>query len=177
MARSPEDAILKGRWGRSAASRPEPGETAIVHAAADDVDDPAAKTEEERLILIPDTHKDLLERPLFAHMATVRPDGEIQNNPMWFAWDGEYVRMTTSTARQKFRNVEADPRVTLSVNDPDRPYRYLELRGRVVGVEPDTGGEFFGVLAERYGLDMDGPPSDRLLRVALLVEPVGSSYQ
>lgn len=127
--------------------------------------------------LIPKTHEDLLERPLFAHMATLRPEGEIQNNPMWFAWDGERVRMTTTKARQKFRNVVADPRVTLSIHDPDRPYRYLELRGRVVGVEPDPGGEFFGTLAERYGLGMDGPPTDRRLRVVLLFEPLRSSHR
>lgn len=160
----------------------------VVRAAADGIgsedglgdrgvrhDRPRRK--EECLDLIPDTHKDLLERPLFAHMATLRPDGMIQNNPMWFVWDGTHVRMTTSTARQKFRNLEADPRVTLSVNDPDRPYRYLELRGRLVGVEPDPEGGFFGSLAERYGLDLDGPLPDRQLRVVLVVEPFRSSYQ
>lgn len=121
--------------------------------------------------LVPETHIDLLERPLFMHMATLRPDGEIQSNPMWFAWDGEYLRMTTSTARQKFRNLEADPRVTLSIHDPERPYRYLELRGRVVELYPDPEGEFFGFLAERYGLDI-GVPSDRRQRVVLIVEPL-----
>lgn len=126
--------------------------------------------------LIPETHEDLLRRPLFAHMATLRPDGEIQSNPMWFAWDGERVRMTTSTARQKFRNVEADPRVTLSVHDPDRPYRYLELRGRVVGADPDPEGEFFASLARRYGLDI-GAPSDRRLRMVLVIEPLQSSHR
>jgi PPOX class probable F420-dependent enzyme len=126
--------------------------------------------------LVPGSHEDLLERPLFAHVATMRPDGRIQANPMWYAWDGRYLRLTTSTARQKFRNVRADPRLTLSVHDPERPYRYLELRGEVVAVEPDPEGEFFDSLAERYGLRL-AELADRPLRVVLVVEPAQCSYQ
>ena len=127
--------------------------------------------------MIPDSHRDLLERPLFAHLATIRPDGMPQVNPMWFSWDGTFLRFTNTTRRRKFRNVTAEPRVAVSINDPDAPYRYLEVRGRVERIEPDPTGAFFLELAERYGLDMDGPPPDAADRVVLVVEPEATSQQ
>jgi PPOX class probable F420-dependent enzyme len=127
--------------------------------------------------MIPDSHRDLLERPLFAHLATIRPDGMPQVNPMWFSWDGTFLRFTNTTTRRKFRNVTAEPRVAVSINDPDAPYRYLEVRGRVERIEPDPTGAFFLELAERYGLDIDGPPPDAADRVVLVVEPEATSQQ
>ncbi|WP_211319859.1 PPOX class F420-dependent oxidoreductase [Quadrisphaera granulorum] len=125
---------------------------------------------------MPASHEDLLHRPLFGHVATLRPDGQIQVNPMWYLWDGARLRLTTSTPRQKFRNVTADDRLTMSVHDPDQPYRYLELRGRVEAVEPDPQGAFFDVLADRYQLTID-ELGDRPQRVVLVVRPEKASSQ
>ncbi|MYV29115.1 PPOX class F420-dependent oxidoreductase [Rhodococcus qingshengii] len=127
--------------------------------------------------IIPDTHADLLSRPLFAHLATIRPDGTPQANPMWFNWDGTYIRFTNTTTRRKSRNVALEPRVALSINDPDQPYRYLEVRGRVVAIDPDPDAELFMALAERYQLAMSGPPGDAPDRVIFVVEPTAVSYQ
>ncbi|GAA4974628.1 PPOX class F420-dependent oxidoreductase [Actinoplanes utahensis] len=127
--------------------------------------------------IIPDSYTDLLERPLFGHLGTVRDDGEPQVNPMWFSYDGEFLRFTNTTTRRKYRNVTGEPRVSLSINDPERPYRYLEVRGRVERIEPDTEGVFFASLADRYGLHMDGPPGDVAHRVVYVVRPTGASYQ
>lgn len=126
---------------------------------------------------IPASHLDLLERPLFAHLATIRPDGTPQVNPMWFFWDGERVRFTNSTKRQKFRNVSANPEVALSINDPERPYRYLEIRGQVTEIAPDPDAAFFLRLAERYALPMDGLPGDAEFRVVYAIEPHSVSFQ
>jgi PPOX class probable F420-dependent enzyme len=127
--------------------------------------------------MIPAEYADLLTRPLFGHLATVRPDGTPQANPMWFSWDGEYLRFTNTTTRQKYRNVTAEPRIAMSVNDPDKPYRYLEVRGTVERIDPDPTAEFFAELAERYGLELDGPPGDAEHRVVLVVRPEAVSYQ
>jgi len=127
-------------------------------------------------MLIPDSHLDLLERPLFGHLAQPRPDGRIQSNPVWYLWDGEHLRLTTTNDRQKGRNAAADPRTSLSVHDPEQPYRYLEVRGEVVAIEPDPAGEFFGVLAQRYGLPYDDLP-DAPRRVVLVIAPVAASWQ
>jgi len=127
-------------------------------------------------MLIPDSHLDLLERPLFGHLAQVRPDGQLQSNPVWFLWDGERLRLTTTSDRQKGRNAAADPRVALSVHDPEQPYRYLEIRGEVEAIEPDPKGDFFDVLAKRYGLPYDDLP-DAPRRVLLVIAPKSVSKQ
>lgn len=97
-------------------------------------------------------------------------------NPMWFAWDGSLVRFTNTTTRHKYRNVVANPQVAMSVNDPDQPYRYLELRGAVERIEPDPTGAFFFQLAERYQLHVDelGDAPDRVIYI---VRPSHATYQ
>ncbi len=127
--------------------------------------------------VIPDSHRDLLERPLFGHPATIRPDGTPQVNPMWFLWDGEFLYFTNTTTRYKYRNVTANPSVSVSVNDPEQPYRYLEVRGTVERIDPDPKGEFFLKLADRYQLAFDGPPADAEHRVVYVIRPTGSSKQ
>ncbi|MDI6101713.1 PPOX class F420-dependent oxidoreductase [Actinoplanes sp. NEAU-A12] len=127
--------------------------------------------------VIPDRYTDLLERPLFGHLGTVRDDGEPQVNPMWFTYDGEFLRFTNTTTRRKYRNVTTEPRISLSINDPAQPYRYLEVRGLVERIEPDTEGVFFAELAARYGMNFDGPPGDVEHRVVYVVRPTAVSYQ
>lgn len=122
--------------------------------------------------LIPEDLRDLLERPLFADLATVREDGTPQVNPMWFAWDGEFVRFTHTNYRRKFKNIQANPAVAISIIDPDDPYRYLELRGVVERVDPDPTGAFFVELAKRYDAPFGtAAPKDSSDRVVFVVRP------
>ncbi|MEU4574898.1 MULTISPECIES: PPOX class F420-dependent oxidoreductase [Nonomuraea] len=127
--------------------------------------------------MIPESHLDLLTRPLFAHLATVGPGGAPQVNPVWTVWDGEHLRFTTTTDRRKCRNVADHPEVAVSVNDPDQPYRYLEIRGLVERVEPDPSGDFFDVLATRYGLPYERPVGDAARRVVIVVRPTHTTSQ
>lgn len=121
--------------------------------------------------IIPESHADLLTRPLFAHLATLMPDGSPQVTPVWTVWDGEFLRFTTTSDRQKGKNAAERPQVALSINDPERPYRYLEIRGTVERIEPDTDGAFFDVLAKRYGLDYEPPVGDADRRIVIVVRP------
>jgi PPOX class probable F420-dependent enzyme len=118
---------------------------------------------------VPEEYLDLLERPAFAHLATTRPDGSPQVNPMWFTWDGTHIRFTHTDERQKFRNLAANPHVAIAISDPDNPYRYLELRGVVENVVSDPTGAFYVELAVRYGRDTGKPPRDAPHRVILEV--------
>lgn len=102
------------------------------------------------MVVIPERARDLLERPLIANLATVRADGTPQVNPMWFAWDGEFLRFSHTNFRRRYRNLDANPAVAVSIVDPDDPYRYVEVRGVVERVEADPVGEFFVELAKRY---------------------------
>ena len=126
--------------------------------------------------VIPESLADLLQRPLYAHLATVRPDGTPQVNPTWFRFDGEYVWLTATTPRQKHRNWQRQPAVALSVIDPDEPGRYLEVRGRVERILPDPSGSEFVRLAERYGMPQ-GPPTDAADRIAVAIRPEHTTTQ
>lgn len=129
-------------------------------------------TPEDRRNGIPEDYKDLLASTALAHVATIGPDGEPQSNPVWFDWDGEHVKFSQTKTRQKYRNVKRDPRIALSIVDPENPYRYLEIRGEVVRIEEDPELEFINALAKKY-LGMDEypyhQPGDE--RVVLYVKP------
>ncbi len=103
---------------------------------------------------IPEGYEDLLESTALAHVATIGPHGEPQNNPVWFGWNGEHVMFSQTKTRQKYRNLQRDPRVAFSLVDPDNPYRYLEIRGEVDHVEEDPNLDFINSMAKKYlGLD------------------------
>jgi hypothetical protein len=67
--------------------------------------------------------------------------------------------------------------VALSINDPDQPYRYLEVRGTVERLDPDPEGAFFDVLAKRYGLEYEAPVGDAERRVVLVMRPTHFTSQ
>jgi PPOX class probable F420-dependent enzyme len=120
----------------------------------------------------PQSHADLLERPLFAHMATVRADGAPQVNPMWFLWDPEQnvLKLTHTKTRHNYRYIQSQPRVAFSIVDPDDNYRYLQVRGVVEKVEDDPTGGFYQTLQQRYrGYTRE--VLDRDVRVVLTVRP------
>src|ERR1700744_1623261 len=98
----------------------------------------------------PASHADLLEQPVFAHLATVRPDGSPQSSVMWFAWDGSRIRLTHTRTRQKFANLTKEPRGPLALHDPADQYRFLENRGKGEENEDDPEAEFYRALQRRY---------------------------
>lgn len=122
--------------------------------------------------MIDPKYADLLESNALAHIATIGPNGEPQVNPVWFGWDGQHVRFSQTTGRQKYRNVQREPRLALSIVDPANPYRYLEIRGRVVAIEPDPELDFINSMAKKY-LGQDRYPWHRPgdERVVIVVEP------
>jgi len=118
---------------------------------------------------IPAAYRDLVERPIFASLGTVRPDGTVQVNPMWFGFDGEHLRFTHTTKRAKFRNLQRNPSMSLLIVDPDNSGRYLELRGELAKVVPDPEGAYYVELGRRYG-DADATPRpDKADRVVLVM--------
>ena len=121
---------------------------------------------------IPDSHKDLLESTALAHVATIGPNGGPQNNPVWFGWNGQYLLFSQTTARQKYRNLQRDNRVALSIVDPANDYRYLEVRGVVARIDADPSLQFINSMAKKY-LGQDTypyhQPGDE--RVVVVVEP------
>ena len=129
------------------------------------------------MVAIPDGYEDLLTRPLYGHLATTRPDGSPQVNPMWFEWDGERLRFTHTTKRQKYRNIISHPHVAMSVFDPDDPLKYLEIRGEVEEIVPDPTARFFLHLNDRYDGPLTSPQPDAPDRVIVVVRPTAVSKQ
>lgn len=117
---------------------------------------------------IPEGVRDLLERPLIASLATTRPDGAPQANPMWFVWDGEFIWFTHTNKRQKFKNLAHEPRVSISIFDADNPYRYAEFRGVVERIEDDPEATMYQRLSHRYNGEAV-TPSDAADRVKIAV--------
>jgi PPOX class probable F420-dependent enzyme len=124
--------------------------------------------------IIPTTHANLLSSTALAHVATVGPAGEPQSSPVWFDWDGAYLRFAqVSGYQQKIRNLQREPRVALSIVDPANAYRYLEVRGTVERIEPDLDMAFINAMAKKY-LGQDrypfGKPGDEWVVVVIRPE-------
>lgn len=87
----------------------------------------------------------------FAALTTLMPDGQPQTQVMWVHADDDHVLINTEVGRQKFRNVERDPRVTVTVLSADNPYQYVEARGRVVNtIVGDEARADIDSLAQKY---------------------------
>lgn len=121
---------------------------------------------------IPEGYRDILDGKGFAHVATIGPDGAPQSNPVWFEFDGTTIKFSQTKKRQKYRNLQRDPRVAISVTDPANPYRYIEVRGRVTRIEDDRDNAFIDKMARKYIGQDTYPwhqPGDE--RVVVVVEP------
>jgi PPOX class probable F420-dependent enzyme len=101
-------------------------------------------------VTLPDDLLTLLRRPSPCYVSTLMPDGSPQLTQVWVDTDGTNVLVNTVQTHQKVRNVERDPRVALTVSDPDAPSRYFGVRGRVVGMTTDGGVDHIEALAQRY---------------------------
>jgi PPOX class probable F420-dependent enzyme len=100
--------------------------------------------------VIPDKYRDLFDKKVFAGLATLMPSGAPQVTPVWIDYDGENVIFNTAVGRQKDKNLQADGRVSLALTDPDNPYRYLEVRGKVVERTTDGADDHINKMAKKY---------------------------
>jgi PPOX class probable F420-dependent enzyme len=99
---------------------------------------------------IPDKFVDLFKKTAFANLATVMPNGSPQVTPVWIDYDGKYVLFNSAKGRMKDKNIRRDPRVSLSIQDPENPYRYLEIRGRVVEITQNGADDHINKLSQKY---------------------------
>jgi PPOX class probable F420-dependent enzyme len=123
--------------------------------------------------VIPDSHLDLFKKKAFANLATLMPDGQPQVTPVWVDFDGHHVVINTAEGRQKDKNLKRDGRVALSIMDPDNPYRYLEVRGRVTERTLNGADQHIDAMAKKYlGKDTYPYRKPDEVRVIYKVEPV-----
>ncbi len=118
---------------------------------------------------IPASHRDLLDAAT-AVLATVGPDGRPQLSAVWFLAEGDTIRLSLSTARQKVRNLRTNPALTLFVLDPAAPTRYLEVRGDAQ-VEEDPNYELADRVGRKYDADLRAFDGEGATRVAVTLHP------
>ena len=127
--------------------------------------------------IIPATHADLFQKKALAHLATLMPDGSPQVTPVWVEYDGTHVLINSARGRQKDRNLRANPAVALSLCDPDNPYRYLEVRGRVVDITEQGADAHIDRLAKKYlGVDSYPGRSPQEVRVTYRIQPTHATH-
>jgi PPOX class probable F420-dependent enzyme len=124
-----------------------------------------------------DNYLDLLQqKKAFAGLATIMPDGTPQVTPVWFDYHGGRVRVNTAKGRVKARNLKPGAAVALSIMDPDNPYRYLQIRGRVANATEAGADAHIDSLAKKYlGKDQYPFRQPGEVRVMYEIEPVSVS--
>jgi PPOX class probable F420-dependent enzyme len=126
---------------------------------------------------IPEQYLDLLQqKKAFASLATTMPDGSPQVTPVWFDFHDGRIRVNTAKGRVKARNMKPGVPVALAIMDPDNPYRYLQIRGRVGRVLEAGADQHIDSLAKKY-LGKEKYPWSRPgeTRVTYEIEPASAS--
>lgn len=122
-----------------------------------------------------DAGRRLLDEHAFAKLATVMPDGNLQNTVMWYRRDGDTLRMIAPASSVKARNLAKDPRVAVVIDDPANGYRYVEVRGRAEVIADDAAARAeLRLIARRYIGDAAGAYADSLSdapRVLIVIHP------
>jgi PPOX class probable F420-dependent enzyme len=123
---------------------------------------------------IPESHIDLLsdDTKAFCSLATVMEDGSPQVTPVWFNTDGSHILINSALGRVKDRNMRRNPAVALMILDPNDPYRYIQIRGKVIEITTESAREHIDRLAKKYtGRDKFTLGSKDEIRVTYKIHP------
>ena len=118
---------------------------------------------------IPDTHKDLLNAQVGV-LGTIGASGRPQLSATWFLAEGDTVKISLNTARQKVKNLQADPKASFLILAPDNPYKYVELRGDAE-VTADDDYSFADKLGAKYGANLRERDQPGEVRVVVTIKP------
>jgi len=112
------------------------------------------------------------DKKAFAHIATTMPDGSPQVTPVWIDYKDGRIVFNTARGRVKDRNLGKGSRVALSITDPDNPYRYVQVRGKIANVTENGADQHIDMLARKYmGLDKYPFHNPNEKRVIYEIEP------
>ena len=118
---------------------------------------------------IPDSHRDLLNEQVLT-LATIGASGRPQLSNVWFLTEGDTVKMSLNTARQKVKNLQANPACSVLIFDANSPYKYVELRGEAE-ITPDDDYVFADKVGAKYGADLRNMDKPGETRVVVAVHP------
>jgi len=120
------------------------------------------------MIRIPSSHRDLLSEQVLA-LATIGPSGHPQLSNVWFLAEGDTIKMSLNTARQKVKNLQANPACSVIITG-NPPYRYLEIRGDAE-ITPDDNYEFADQVGAKYSADLRTRDQPGDTRVVVAIRP------
>jgi PPOX class probable F420-dependent enzyme len=131
----------------------------------------------DEMATIPDSYLDLLQqKKAFAGLATVMADGSPQVTPVWFDYADGIIRVNTAKGRVKSRTLRLGAPVALAIIDPDNPYRYVQIRGRVARAVEQGADAHIDSLAKKYlGKDTYPFRQPGEVRVMYEIEPASAS--
>jgi PPOX class probable F420-dependent enzyme len=116
-----------------------------------------------------DNVKRLVDRPNFAHLATLMEDGSPHSTPVWIGREGDRLIVCTGGESLKARNTRRDPRVSLSVVDFQDPYMETQIRGRVIEHRSDPELKIMDAISMKY-IGKPFPMRNYPDRIALIIE-------
>jgi PPOX class probable F420-dependent enzyme len=126
-------------------------------------------------VTLSENARKLIDRPNFAHLATLMPDGSPQSVPVWIGREGDHIVVCTGESSLKARNTRRDPRVALSIVDFDNPYEEAQIRGRVIEQRPDPELKVLDPISHKYTCK-PFPMRSSEGRVALIIEVEKERY-
>ena len=123
-------------------------------------------------MIFPEEYRDLLgdESKAMLYLATLMLDGSPQVTPVWFSTDDEYILVNTNEGRVKDKNMKARPKVAMTIQDPDKTYRYLGVRGEVVSYTTEGADEHINELSLKYD-DEPWKPRKEQQRIIFRIRP------
>jgi PPOX class probable F420-dependent enzyme len=118
---------------------------------------------------IPDSHKDLLGAQVGV-LGTIGASGRPQLSATWFLAEDGTVKISLNTARQKVKNLRANPKASFLIIDPANPFKYVELRGEAE-IAPDDDYAFADKVGAKYGADLRTMDKPGEVRVVVTIKP------
>jgi PPOX class probable F420-dependent enzyme len=118
---------------------------------------------------IPDSHKGLLNAPIGV-LGTIGASGRPQLSATWFLAEGDTVKISLNNTRQKAQNLQANPKASFLIFDPENPYKYVELRGDAE-ITPDDDYEFANQVGAKYSTDLRDRDQPGDHRVTVTIKP------
>lgn len=125
------------------------------------------------MVQIPEKYHDLLSSDVkaFANLATIMENGDPQVTPLWFNYKDGYIWINSAKGRVKDRNMRRHPVIALAISDPKNPYRYIQIRGKVVEMTEQGAEDHIHQLSQKYhGRPFSLTPGQ--VRVSYKIEPI-----
>jgi PPOX class probable F420-dependent enzyme len=121
-------------------------------------------------------YRDIFDKKTFCYVATTGTNGRPQVTPVWCEFDGTHIVFNTARGRVKDKNLAKNPTVAIAAADPENPYRYVQIRGRVTEITDKGADAHIDKMAKKY-TGQDRYPGRKPGEVRLIVKVLPERVQ